>query len=142
MSQPAYRTGELVMLRRVRRSAVNRENIYVDSEFIEILALEFVANGCRIFNLAVAKDAFALGCIGIVKGCKTASASGLREERQEVFEVLAGHHYIQVVVPGDESFMADCPEQGSVSERICYAVFAAEAVDLYEYVKKGKLEFA
>ena len=59
---------------------------------------------------------------------------GLIPDSKQLFIVLSGHHYVNVIIPRDKTLMSHSTDQGAVGQRIPQAVLRADLVDHIQYL--------
>ena len=122
---------------RIGRSRVDGEDIQVEAEAIDVLALLLHADGPAVHDLGIAGDEPCLRRIGIVQ---KAIGSAVVVKRHETFKIRAGHHDINVVIPWDETFVADGSEQGAIGEGIADPLLPAEVVHIDQDIEQDRLD--
>ena len=60
---------------------------------------------------------------------------------EEALELRAGHHQIDVVVPGDEAVVADGAEQRAAGEEVLNVLGLADFIHESEHVRKDGVDF-
>lgn len=107
---------DLVLSLLVVRLAVDRENVNVEAEFEfheSVLLAESV--GIMDFGKTMIERFI------VIDSMIEASVSGVRlfsEGRDELGEVRSRHHYVDVIVPRNETFVPDGAQKCSVGDRV------------------------
>lgn len=118
---------DLVLGLLVVRLAVDRENVNVEAEFEfheSVLLAERV--GIMDFGKTMIESFI------VIDSMIEASVSGVRffsEGRDELGEVRSRHHYVNVIVPRNETFVPDGAEKCSVGDGVSQSVPVAEVSD-------------
>ena len=123
---------------RIGGCRVDREDVQVESEPVDVLPLFFDADGAAVHDLGIAGDEPGLGRVGIVQAPE---GSPVAVQLHEPFEIRPRHHDVDVVVPGNEAFVAHGSEKGPVGEGITQVVFAAESVHIREDAEQRGMDF-
>ena len=122
---------------RIGRSCIDGEDIQVEAEAIDVLALLLHADGPAVHDLGIAGDESCLRRIGVVQ---KSVGTTVAIECQEPFKIRAGHHDINVVIPWDETFVADGSEQGAIGEGIADSLLPAEVVHIDQDIEQDRLD--
>ena len=97
------------------------------------------AAGAGVVHLGEEVHERGLGRFGAVEHLVGAAAAVFTHE---AFEVGARHQQVDVVVPGNEAFVAHRAEQRAVGHRITQTLFAAEGVHVAQDIQQPHLYFA
>ena len=54
-------------------------------------------------------------------------------DSNQLFIVLSGHHYVNVIIPRDKPLMPHSTDQGAVGQRIPQTMFCANLMDHIQY---------
>ena len=132
--QQVYRTGNVLngFPQLAGRDSIAGKNINEYPLVIVLFPLRFVLQKRRVvfpdFGKILRKIRI---CSGVLQNVSL--RRGLIPDSNQLFIVLSGHHYVNVIVPRDKSLMPHSTDQGAVGQRIPQAVLRADLVDHIQY---------
>ena len=121
------------------RLSVHGKDVHVQPELVRRHP-PFDAYRPWIMDLGEEVDEVLFLAPGVVKAA-VGSGTVAAVRGREALEVRARHQYVHVVVPGDESLVADRSEQGAVCDGVAQTLPPAEGVHIREDVQQPHLDF-
>ena len=119
----------------VRRFSINRENVYIQAEPVIFSTLFGDSRRIVYFCKKVHKIR-----LGIMRTIQTLVSPPLILG-YKAFKIGPGHQNIDIIVPRNETLVADCSYQSAVCQGITYALLAAKRIHIFQNVGKRLLYF-
>ena len=120
------------------RSDINRENIKVQAETIDIATFALNTDGADILDFGIALDELASVRVLHVQA---AIRTTLAISRDKAFEIRPGHHQVDIVIPRNVTLMSDGTQQCAIGQRISQATLPAESIHILQNIQKDCMYF-